>query len=727
MGSYSRTERHRKALREEAFAAEHGYLRAPALVQWLATLRCPLSCPHCLAAGGEGGMEDMALADTRRLIDEAAELGVGEFLVTGGEPLARKDLPEVIEHLGRRGLPWSLNTACLPDARTRKAIEKYPPGLAAVSLDGPEAVHDAFRGRAGAFGEAMESIRYFAGVKGVQAVAGTTVTTFNYGHLSETFHVVAKSGAASWGIHLPVPEGRARDRRDLFLSRRQLGGLMRFVAGRRRYFPVSMADEFGYCGDWEPALREQPFRCGAGVAQCVVLPDGLVVPCTTLDRSTSAGNVHERTLGAIWREGFGALRRWEPTGRCKGCEYAPACQGGCWLQRRQGMDCYKGVWQVPAALKTAAGIALCLGVLGLPGTGQTTEGPGKGYEVGTEAGKRSAQGIEGEVGSGIEREIVIWYASQVEPTYRLNPDVEKEKQKEEDPAFVFLREMESGKLPEKATELKARIEAGLKTKERSLAYSALLWRAVGEWCLKHPDAPKRTAEERQAIRETLAAMEKATDGWYREIFEKKLDPYLARGRTALRHAFQMSKAIRPDPAWLELVRDTQVERWGKAGDALEEWVTRHPYAEMMRFKMVTVGLTDVERLNVSGRAAMKDGTTFGIYDVLVTPKGERVKVGLMPNKLRTVWVELPADAELTYIDVLGLAYAQHAESRDEEVKKTPGRIGEIDPLQLGAVLKLEGGLMTGDVPNVDLPHSAQGPRDQTLRSVKLWLADFWMF
>ena len=55
--------------------------------------------------------------------------------------------------------------------------------------------------------------------------------------------------------------------------------------------PVTIADEIGYCGHWEALVRNEPFYCGAGRAGCAVLPDGEVVPCTTLDISTSAGNV----------------------------------------------------------------------------------------------------------------------------------------------------------------------------------------------------------------------------------------------------------------------------------------------------------------------------------------------------------------------------------------------------------------------------------------------------
>ncbi len=312
-----------------AFFAEHGYLEVPSLVQWMATLRCGLSCAHCLAVSHDTGFADMPLEKVLGLIDEVAAMGVAEFLVTGGEPLAREDLAEVIAHLGRRRVNWTLNTAAMPSRSLREAIAANKPGFVAVSLDGPREVHDAFRGKRGAYDEAIEAIRFFKSLDGVRLCAGTTVTTRNYDHLDETFHLAVASGADQWGIHLLVPEGRAAERPDLFLSKSQLKRLIKFVARKRRYFHVAMADEIGYLGYLEPLVRDMPLTCGAGRSQCVVLPDGEVVPCTTLDRSCSGGNIHERSLMEIWTGGFEDLRAWRLTGKCGQCDYAIACKGGC--------------------------------------------------------------------------------------------------------------------------------------------------------------------------------------------------------------------------------------------------------------------------------------------------------------------------------------------------------------------------------------------------------------
>ena len=96
-------------------------------------------------------------------------------------------------------MSWTLNTAAMPDRGLREAIERNKPGFVAVSLDGPKAVHDAFRGRAGAWDEAMEAIRFFKSLGGVRVCAGTTVTSRNYDYLDETFHLVDDQRGRSVG------------------------------------------------------------------------------------------------------------------------------------------------------------------------------------------------------------------------------------------------------------------------------------------------------------------------------------------------------------------------------------------------------------------------------------------------------------------------------------------------------------------------------------------------
>ncbi len=593
MGTHSQVGCHR-VRQGGGFFAEHGYLEVPTLVQWMATLRCGLYCEHCLAVSRESGFSDMPLERVHGLIDEIAQMGVREFLVTGGEPLAREDLGEVIEHLGRKGVSWTLNTAAMPGESLRSIIARHKPGFVAVSMDGPKAVHDAFRGRAGAWDDAMEAIRFFKSLGMVRVCAGTTVTSRNYDHLDETFHLVTTSGADQWGIHLLVPEGRAADRPDLFLTKTQLKRLIKFVARKRRYFPVQMADEIGYLGYLEPLVRDVPLTCGAGRSQCVVLPDGAVVPCTTLDRSCSAGNLHDRSFRSIWAEGFADLRTWRPSGKCGGCEYAVACKGGCWLQRKAGTQCFKEVWHVPEALKTAAGIAICLGGLA---TGQeagasiqaqnTTRQPvSGGRSVGVRPGA-TAQDLS------LDATINDLYFKQAAGLTSILPSTGVDWN---DAGWKFVRNFMERTLPSDPVERCSAVLDALQTQKQSLSLIALLWRTVNGPLFEISNAREYSQAERQAIRGTLAAMEQKALEWRLQIFEQNLDLYLTAGRQTERPFFMYSKAG-PRAGDMEkyyLSKDLNEERWGIGAipdlrELAEAYVQEHHYAEQMDLKFTFVG------------------------------------------------------------------------------------------------------------------------------------------
>jgi radical SAM protein with 4Fe4S-binding SPASM domain len=356
---------------QEPFFRNHGHTAAPVVVQCHLTLRCALSCDHCLAVHAKVAAADMPLLLFEQLCQEAADLGVQEMLLTGGEPLGRSDLGEVVNCLRRHRLFWSLNTAVCPDEIQQAAILRHPPGYVAVSLDGPADIHNAIRGSPAAYDQALASIRFFSGIPGTTVCAGTTLTTRNLPHFEETSALVRTSGADRWGIHLLLPEGRAETRQDLYPSRSQLRTLLKNIALKRRVMPVSLCDELGFAGEWEPLVRDEAFFCAAGRAMCAVLPDGSVMPCSTLDPRHSQGNLNQTALADIWRNGFDAQRNFKPAGKCARCPDLAVCRSGCWLQRVHGSQCFRSLWKIPDSFKTAAGLALCLGGLGRqPANGQ---------------------------------------------------------------------------------------------------------------------------------------------------------------------------------------------------------------------------------------------------------------------------------------------------------------------------------------------------------------------
>ena len=490
-------------------------------------------------------MGDMPLDDARHLIDQVADLGVEEFLITGGEPMVRADLPAVIEHLGRRGVRYSINTAVCPPEPVRAAMRKHPPTFAAVSLDGPREVHDRFRGRDGAFDDALAAIAALGALCRGGVAAGTTVTSQNFPHLARTFLIVLESGAGSWGIHLPVPEGRAARRKDLFLEKPQLRRLLDFVAAKRNYFPVQMADENGLLR----RLRALGPRRAVGLRG----GPGAVRHPARRQRGPlhDAGPHCERRQRPAAAAGGDLARRFRRAARLasRGPMRRMRIRGG--LRRRVLAATASPSWPgvLPRGLARAGGLEdrgrrgrLPRGDPGRPGPGRrlpraagektkTLHTPDRTipWERGGDPDPAAL------TGGGIEQQILMWTASSVPPRY---PRVAKfpteppapDAELLQDPAWKFFVAYRDGTLPADLASYAKAVEAGLKTKQRSLSYAALLWRSMTERLLADKGPAARGKEDRQLVRQTLADMEKAANGWRKEIFDKRLDPYLAHDR-----------------------------------------------------------------------------------------------------------------------------------------------------------------------------------------------------
>ncbi|MCY2929473.1 MAG: hypothetical protein NTV86_08255, partial [Planctomycetota bacterium] len=256
---------------------------------------------------------------------------------------------------------------------------------------------------------------------------------------------------------------------------------------------------------------------------------------------------------------------------------------------------------------------------------------------------------------------------------------------------------------------------------------------------------KRTEAQRALLRGLLARMDAATTQWRREIFDKKLDPYLARGRKPLHYRFEMMKARVPSPSWLSLARDTATERWGQGdgktpeAEALAGYLDRHPYGEDLRLSLdipAEVGLT---RLSAGGETQLKGQAAVGIYDVLRPPAGPaamKIKIAAAADPARVqVEAVLPSNAELTYADLIVLADRQETARLDELVKdmlkRESGRghwAGFTNPLLLPAVLRVpeQEPKTQSETGQAVPPTPGPSPVDTGLLK-RLWLADLWMF
>lgn len=307
-----------------------GLAPRPAAVQWIATRACDLTCPHCYSRAGHRADGELSTEEAkRRIVDELVKLGRPSLVIAGGEALLRRDFPEIIAYAHRRRVPWAMHTHGGHVLRHLDAIRAHPPEMVAVSVDGPPAYHDSFRGRTGSFDRAMRAIAALKDAGCPEVVAGTTITRANADLLVDLMPLILESRADSWGFHLVTPEGRAHGAMlPTAAQLRRAAGLARRV---RSFLHVELDDEWGSAGPDDCFYRDDPFFCGAGRITCVVTATGEVVPCTTTDVSESQGNVRDRPLSAIWAKGFAAFR--------SGGDPVKSDCLDCWLQTRNGHSC----------------------------------------------------------------------------------------------------------------------------------------------------------------------------------------------------------------------------------------------------------------------------------------------------------------------------------------------------------------------------------------------------
>jgi radical SAM protein len=184
---------------------------APFLVIWETTRSCALACRHCRASASPGRDPfELTTEEGKRVLKETAEMGTPLVVFTGGDPVNRPDLLELIRYAKAQGMRAATIPAAT-DALTRDLVRSLKEaGLdqMALSLDFPRAdLHDAFRGVPGAFARTMEAVAW-AHEEGLPLQINTTVCGDTAPYLEEMAAFVQGLGIVFWEVFFLVPIGR---------------------------------------------------------------------------------------------------------------------------------------------------------------------------------------------------------------------------------------------------------------------------------------------------------------------------------------------------------------------------------------------------------------------------------------------------------------------------------------------------------------------------------------
>ena len=323
-----------------------GWLAPPSSVTLVITYACNYICDHCHSASHPKAEWGLPFETIARLIREMREMGTKHLSITGGEPLVRDDLFDILDLANHEGLRIQLVTNGSLVEQQRERLAKTDLDCVFTSVDGLEETNDRFRHHPGAFKQAFRAIELFHEMGVRHRLVNTMVHPGNLQELEALGDRIMASAATSWRIALALPSGRARGQDRFYLSDEQIRWVLRFIEDRRESFDVFLSERVGYVGPWALKVRSRPFASSEGLSNIGILPSGDVVgSCVVHDLIYSEGNVKRQSLREIWRTGFQRYRQPVLPDACYECRHLHACGGGTLGMRVGDRHCLNHLWE----------------------------------------------------------------------------------------------------------------------------------------------------------------------------------------------------------------------------------------------------------------------------------------------------------------------------------------------------------------------------------------------
>jgi radical SAM protein with 4Fe4S-binding SPASM domain len=306
----------------------------PLVMSWNVTRECNMKCSHCYINATEKKLaNELSTQEGKNLMDQICQVSKPLLILSGGEPLLRPDIYELIQYGASKGLKMGLgsNGSLIDDAVAAK-LKAAGIATVSISLDShiPEQ-HDEFRGVTGAWEKAVNACKALR-KNNVLVQVNTTLTQQNYNQIDDIMSLAEEIGVENFHLFFLVPTGRGSKLTDISPQKYEdmITNTFAKVAKHKLNVRPSCAPQFMRIAKGMGVDMRQWVRgCMAGLYYCRIYPNGDVTPCPYLP--VKLGNVKEKNFKEIWFNSpiFKALR--DPNslkGKCGACEYRSLC-GGC--------------------------------------------------------------------------------------------------------------------------------------------------------------------------------------------------------------------------------------------------------------------------------------------------------------------------------------------------------------------------------------------------------------
>ncbi|MDR2203697.1 MAG: radical SAM protein [Nitrososphaerota archaeon] len=339
--------------------AHQGERFVPLVLSWNVTRECNLKCSHCYINAADRKLDnELTTEEGKRLIDQICEVSTPLLVLSGGEPLLRPDIYELIKYGSSKGLKMGLGSnGSLIEDTVAKKLKNAGITTVSISLDSHIATqHDDFRGVTGSWEKAVNAIKVLR-ANNILVQVNTTLTHDNYTQIDDIMSFSRSIGVENFHLFFLVPTGRGVKLDDISPQKYEDMITNTFAKVPKHGLNVrpSCAPQFMRIAQGMDLDMRQWIRgCIAGMHYCRIYPTGDVTPCPYLP--VTVGNVREKSFKEIWQTSilFKELR--DPntlTGKCGKCEYKFLC-GGC-RARAYGLSAdfidYCGDLHVPTEAK----------------------------------------------------------------------------------------------------------------------------------------------------------------------------------------------------------------------------------------------------------------------------------------------------------------------------------------------------------------------------------------
>ena len=318
------------------------------------TSRCNLACRHCYQHEPAG--DELSLDEIENVVEEfeitldkwSGAYGMdlrATWNVTGGEPLLRRDLFEILDTIAKRDHPiYLLTNGTLLSGNVARRLAQVPVKGVQVSLEGPEPIHDRIRGE-GSFAKALEGVVSLLSA-GHLVTMNVTLSRINAPHFMEMIDLARSVGVHNLGFSRIVPYGKGVSLSGQMLSIEEVKDLYdNLSALRMDDLNLVTGDPVASClfnpEMHDPAGDVAIGGCAAGVSGITLMPDGTLLPCRRLD--IPMGNIRTDSFREIWASSpvlsklrdrdlyhgnCGWCSRWAMCRGCRAIAYAQSCLEG---------------------------------------------------------------------------------------------------------------------------------------------------------------------------------------------------------------------------------------------------------------------------------------------------------------------------------------------------------------------------------------------------------------